>query len=294
MEPFEIPAHFHRSYTSNVEMLLRRMGPVLLPYVSMGAYSGEAAQVVKQFGDVEFSEKTTRHSDTQFDELIHKQRWVFPTDYVLAIPVDKEDELKMLDSPLSPYAEAGRLAYGKKIDDIIIPSFFASAQTGKNGATPTVYDTNNTVEVNLPTGADRGLTIEKLRKARRLMLQKHIDLKAEQPYIGVTAVQLDDLLANTTVTSADYNSVKALVNGEIDTFLGFKFVHNEGFEVDANADRKCPVWVKSGIHFAQWNGLVTRIGDRADKNYLTQIHMSFSGAATRVNEDKVFQILCAE
>lgn len=40
----------------------------------------------------------------------------------------------------------------------------------------------------------------------------------------ITAKQKADLLNTTAVTSADYNSVKALVNGEVNTFLGVKWL----------------------------------------------------------------------
>jgi hypothetical protein len=293
MQPFEIPAHFNDSYTHNVEMLLRRTGPVFLQYVNTSAYQGQQAQVVKQFGDVSFRERTTRHADTQFDELIHKQRWIFPTDYVLAIPVDSQDELRMLDSPLSAYAEAGRLAYGKQVDDLIIEGFFADAQTGVRGGTVTSFPAGNVIAVdNDQSGTNAGLTIGKLRAARKMLKQKNVDLKAEMPYIGVTASEVDNLLGSTSVTSADYNSVKALVDGEVNTFMGFTFVHNEGIQEDDDGYHRCPVWVKSGMVYGQWQGLVTNIGPRPDKDYLTQIHMAFTSGVTRTNEDKVLEIKC--
>lgn len=265
-------------------MLLRRMGPALLPHITTSAYTGESAQVVKQFGDVSFREKTTRHSDTTFDELLHKQRWVFPTDFVLTIPVDKEDELKMLDSPLSPYAEAGRLAYGKKIDDIVFASFFGTAQTGKRGTTATAHVTTDDI-----AAGGTGLTLAKLRSARKILKQRNVDLRAETPRIAVNAKAMDDLLGETTIQSADYNTIKALVNGEVDTFMGFKFVPFEGIEAVSSA-YALPVWVPSAIRYGQWNGLVTRIGERADKDYLTQVHMSFSAGATRTMEEKVLKV----
>ena len=42
--------------------------------------------------------------------------------------------------------------------------------------------------------------------------------------IAVSGTGLDRLLANTETTSADYNSVKALVAGEMNTFMGFEFI----------------------------------------------------------------------
>ena len=41
--------------------------------------------------------------------------------------------------------------------------------------------------------------------------------------IVVTGTGMQSLLANTETTSSDFNSVKALVNGELNTFMGFKF-----------------------------------------------------------------------
>lgn len=290
---FEIPAHYAESFTTNVELLLQRQGGALSPYVSMGSYVGESAQVVKQFGEVEFQTKTARNSDTQWTDIEHKQRWVFPTDYNLALPVDNEDELRMLNSPLSPYASAMRTAAARKMDDIIISAFDGTSKTGENGGTSTSFDSNNQIAVNFG-GSTTGLTVEKLREARRILLANYVDLKAETPYVGVTAKQMDDLLAETEVTSSDYNSVKALVQGEVDTFLGFKFVHSEGLTVDGSSYRKVPFWVPSGMHMGMWNGLETRIDERADKNYTTQVFMRMTLGACRTQEGKVGQILCSE
>ena len=292
---FEIPEHFALSFTTNVEMLLQRQGGALTPYVSMGSYTGaKAGQVVKQFGEVEFTTKTTRNSDTEWSDIEHKQRWIFPTDYNLALPVDKEDELRMLNSPLSPYAEAMRMAAARKMDDIIIAAFDGTAKTGENGGTSTAYNTGNDIAVGTGAAGATGLNVAKLRAARKLLLENHVNLAVETPYIGVTAQQMDDLLGETEVTSADFNTVRALVAGEIDTFMGFKFVQSEAYGVDGSSYRKCPVWVPSGVHMGMWNGLTSRIDERSDKNYTTQVWMSFTAAATRTQEGKVLRILCSE
>jgi hypothetical protein len=286
---YEIPDHFSESFTTNVELLLQRQGGALVPYVTMGSYTGKSAQVVKQFGTVEFQTKTTRSGDTTWSDIQHKQRWVFPTDYNLALPIDNEDELRMLNSPLSPYTEAMRAAASRKMDDIIIDAFDGTSKTGTNGGTSTTFDSAMEVAV----GAV-GLTVAKLRAARKLLLQNHVNLKAETPIIAVTAQQMDDLLGETEVTSADFSAVKALVSGEIDTFMGFKFISTEGLDVDGSDYRKCPFWVPSGMHMGMWNGLETKIGERADKEYTVQVFMRMSLGACRTQEGKVGRILCAE
>jgi hypothetical protein len=285
---FEIPDHFHKSFTTNVELLLQQEQSALMGAVNMSSFSGEAAQVVKQFGEVAFAEKTGRGDDTTWSTIEHKQRWMHPTDYVLALPVDTEDELRMLDSPMSPYARAMRAAWARQIDAVIRDAALGVAYTGKNGSTSTAFDTANSQIAASATG----LTIAKLRTARKKLRAAQVDM-SEQLFIAVTAEEIDDLLATTEVTSADYNTVKALVGGDIDTFMGFKFIHYEGLGVDGSSARRVIAWAKSGIVLGQWNGLTTNIGPRPDKNYTNQIHMKGTLGATRTHEKKVLEILCA-
>jgi len=286
---FEIPAHFHEEFTTNVELLLQETMPVMLEGAMPKMYSGKSAQVVKQFGEVEFAEKTGRHSDTVWSDIQHKQRWIFPKDYTLALPVDEEDELRMLNSPQSSYAMAMRAAWARKINAVARDALLGTAKTGENGGTSTAFDTANQ---QIASGSV-GLTITKLRSAREILRAAHVDPN-DPLYIAVTAKQVTDLLETTEVTDADYNTVKTLVHGDIDTFLGFKFIHLEELGVDSSSDRRCIAWAKSGLAFGQWNGLTTRIDERADKDYTTQVHMKGTIGATRTQEEKVVEILCSE
>lgn len=285
---YEVADHYSKQFTANTELLLQRMGPKLLPYVTTASYQGESAQVVKQFGSVEFNGATGRFEDTVWSEIEHKQRWIFPSDYDLALPIDKRDEIRMVGDLQSPYVKAMVTAYGRKVDDIIIASFLAAARTGTNGGTSTVHDTTNQQIAASATG----LTVAKLRAARKKFLANEVDLDREPALIAVTAEELDDLLGATEVTSSDYNTVKALVNGQIDTFLGFKFIHTEGL-TSSGGNRQVIAWVPSGFHFATWNALETDIGPRRDKKNTMQVFMRFTAAATRLEEKKVVEILCA-
>lgn len=294
---YEVDDHYSQQFTANMELLLQRMGPKLMPYVTMASYEGESAQIVKQFGEVEFNSSAGRFEDTVWSEIEHKQRWLFPTDYDLAMPIDKRDEIRMIGDLQSPYVMAMAAAYGRKVDDIIIDAVFATAKTGVNGGTDTDHDTaNQQVAVTVGNGGSGnvGLNVAKLREARRILLAGHVDLDRETAVIAVKAKQLDDLLGETEVTSSDYNAVKALVNGEIDTFLGFKFVHHEGLNATADPYTRVPVWVPSGMHFGTWNNLDTDIGPRRDKKNTMQIFQTFTAASTRLQEAKVVEILCNE
>jgi len=286
---FEIPDHFHRQFTTNVELLLQESQPMMGMGVDLRSYSGEAAQVVKQFGEVEFSEKVGRNTDTTFSDIQHKQRWIFPTDYNLALPIDNEDELRMLNSPQSSYAQAMRAAWARRSNVIIRDALLGDANTGKNGATTTGFDTSN----QQIAASTSGMTIAKLREALEILKSNQVD-DSDPLFMAMTSAQFTDLLETTEVTSSDYNTVKALVSGDIDAFLGFKFLRYEGLGIDGSSDRRCIAWAKSGLVHGTWNGLETRIDERPDKNYLTQVYMAGTQGATRTQEKKVVEVLCVE
>ncbi|NBN64131.1 phage capsid protein [Pannonibacter tanglangensis] len=296
--PFEIPDHFFSLFTTNVELLLQQKAPRFMGTVSMASYTGEAAQVVKQFGTVEFQERTGRGEDTNFSDIAHLQRWVYPTFYDLALPVEKIDELQMLGSPQSPYVEAMRAAYARRWDDVVISAFFGVSRTGKNGADSTNFNTNNAIAVTAGSGSSAtGLTLEKLIRVRELMKKRDVDLSVEQAYIACSAQQISDLLRTTEVTSADYANLKRLESGEVSRFMGFEFVQTERLPtkiVGSDTVRRLPVWVPSGVHLGTWNGLTTRISERPDKKYITQIYMDCGMGSCRTQENKVFEIECKE
>ncbi|WP_414464362.1 phage capsid protein [Hyphomicrobium sp. DY-1] len=287
---YQVPEHHVKSFTSNVLLAVQRKGGVFRPYATQGSYVGEDAQAVDFVGPAEFNERTVRLADTQLSEFEHKQRWIAPKDYDFATMVDRLDRLRMLYDPMSPYVESARMGAARKEDDAFIAAFFANARTGKLGATSTPYRTANTVAV-----GSTGLSVAKLRAMRKMMKQANIDLKAEQPYIACSAQQIDDLLGETQVTNSDYAAIKALVDGEVTRFMGFEFVQNEALlssGVSPAATMKCPVWVKSGMHWGDWQSLVTTISPRPDKNNLPQLHMSMTFGVTRIDESKVFEIDC--
>jgi len=293
---FEIPEHFSQSFTENVELLLQQKESRLGRSVTMAPYEGESAQVVKQFGEVEFEEAVERHGDTNFSDIDHKQRWVFPTDYDLALPVSKQDEIRQLGSPTSPYVAAMQAAWNRKIDAVVAASYFGTARTGKNGATSTAFDTNNVVSVSAGAAGATGLNLEKLTQVIELARGNEID-EEEELFIAIGKKQLSDLLRTTEVTHKDYSTVQALVDGKMTgkNFMGLTWlpVYNK-LPVDGSGYRRIPVYTRDAIHVGMWNSLQTMIGPRPDKKYITQVYMEGTLGGTRTQEGKVYEIKCSE
>ena len=118
--------------------------------------------------------------------------------------IDDPDKVQMLIDPTSSYANASAYAIGRAVDDAIIAAALGTAYTGKAGGTST--SNSNSVGVGSPAA---GLTIAKLVEARKKFDNGSVDPSIPK-YIAVGPEQVEDLLNNTTVTSADYNSVNSL------------------------------------------------------------------------------------
>ena len=287
---FQVTTAFVQQYSTNVQLLLQQRGSRLRDCVTVGSYTGKAAKAVEQIGEVTAQARTSRHADTPLISTPHDARWVHPTDYEWADMIDDQDKLRMLIDPTSPYAMNGAYALGRAMDSLIITAALGAALTGENGSTSTPFDTSNQ---QIAVGAT-GLTVAKLRTAKKKLMANEVDVENDPLYCAVTAVQLDNLLGTTEVTSSDYNTVKALVSGSVDTFMGFKFIHTELLGLDGSSDRRCIAWAKSGLHLGIWNDITTKISERADKSYATQVYVKGTFGATRVEEGKVVEIICDE
>jgi hypothetical protein len=174
------------------------------------------------------------------------------------------------------------------MDDSLIASLSGTAYTGKAGGTSVVLPAAQKVVV----GAS-GLTIAKLIEAKEILDLSDCD-PDEERYIAVTPRQISDLLATTEVTSADYNMVRALVSGKVDTYMGFKFIVSNRLALDGSLDRLCPAWVKSGLMLGVAQDVKSEIDRRSDKSYATQVYLCMGIGSTRMEENKVVEIACDE
>ncbi len=109
----------------------------------------------------------------------------------------------------------------------------------------------------------------------------------------VSPKQITDLLGTTEVTSSDFNTVKALANGEISRFLGFNFIVSNRL-TSSSSKRLCLAFTNDAIKLALGKDVVTRIDERADKGYSTQVYVCMTMGATRLEDEKVVTIQAHE
>lgn len=286
----DITTAFVKQFHSNIEILCQQKGSKLRNLVRLKDGVVGEETYIDQIGATEAVEKTTRHGDTPLVDTEFARRKIALTDWEWADLIDKSDKLKMLADPTSEYVQNAAFALGRAMDKKIVAAAFGTAYTGKDGTTPKTFAAEGAGDI--AEGAS-GLTLTKLLEAKEILDDKEVD-EDEPRFIVVTAAQITNLLNTTEVKSADYNTVKALVNGQIDTFLGFKFVRISSsiLEGDGSDTRYVIAFAKNGLGLAIAADIKTRITERADKSYSTQVFASMGIGATRVDGDKVVRINC--
>lgn len=290
----QIPTAFVQGYKANVEHLLQQKGSRLRSSVRMETINSKR-DFFEQVGAVEAQAIVGRHGDTGRMDTPHYRRSVTTTSYYYSDLIDRMDRVRMLIDPAGHYTTAAVNGMGRAMDRAILAAVTATAYTGEDGTTTTAFDTGMIVDVQTVdpgvSAADTGLNIAKLIAADQLLGAADND-PDEPRFIAINAKQKASLLKTTAVTSADYNSVKALVSGQIDTFMGFKFIQTELIGVDANSDHLIPFWTKSGLLLAVGQDVQVRVSERADKHYSQQVYVSMDIGATRMQEGKVGYIEC--
>ena len=173
-------------------------------------------------------------------------------------------------------------AMGRRQDQMILDALAASS-------------TSLTVSNDIG-GSDSNMNITKLREAKRLMDKNNVPPDGRN--IIIHANGLANLLSETSVTSSDFNSVKALVQGELNTYLGFTFHvlgdrSEGGLAIDASLDRSCFAFHKDAVGYGEGIAMRTEINYVAEKTSWL-VNEIFSAGAIAIDDEGIVKITCRE
>jgi len=145
-------------------------------------------------------------------------------------------------------------------------------------------------------GTDTNLNVAKLREAKRLMDAKNVPMRDR--HIIIHADSLASLLGETSVTSSDFNTVKALVQGDINTFLGFTFHtlgdrDEGGLPIDGSSDRTIYAFHRESL------GMAEGIAPKTEINYVPEktsflVASMFSAGSVAIDDEGIVKITCRE
>jgi len=215
--------------------------------------------------------------------VTYSQATVTLTDYIAAEYSDIFNQAKVNFDERQELVQVVAKAIGRRSDQMIIDALAASS-------------TSLTVATSIG-GAGTNLNMAKLREASRLLNTSNVP--AEDRYLLIHASQLASLLSETSVTSSDFNTVKALVQGEINTFMGFTFNvigdRSEGGLTGggSGSTRKVYAYHKMAI------GMAESMAIRSEINYIPEktswlVSSMFSAGAIAIDAGGCVDITCTE
>jgi hypothetical protein len=316
-DAIQIPKHYADTFKSIVFHKAQQANSVLASGVRNETHDYGAETVFyDSYEKTNVNKRITRNADTNLVEVNRDRRAVRADIYDWATLVDKMDKVKQIHQPESPLQKAATMAFMRNKDQVIYEAGLGTAYTGQKGLDAVVLPTTQKMVAHDGTAtAQSALNIATLADLKVKFWANDVGTGADMVqspifHIACKGTQIGQMLKDPTITSADYAAIKALVNGEIDTFMGFKFhIYNGVSQITPNvtfnindgsigagtgttsgAVDRCLVWYEDGILLSTGDDMKVDIGPRRDKSVVTQIYADMRLGAVRMEEVKVIEL----
>lgn len=260
------------------------------------------------YGEEDLPEQAVvRHGETPLTESPFGRRRVVPYKWHKGTILDSYDMARMKANPEGAVTQGFARSFGRKKDDLIITAALGEARIGKTGATSIAALHNETGQIGIDgdTGgvATSVETIPKdgtpvtMELAKILLMSQlfnNDDVDPDLPkHWAISPKCLRAMLDIEELTSADYTTIKALMNGKIESFMGFDFFWTNRLTKDADSSTcfRTIAWAGGGLILAYIADLTTEIGPRADRCNDTQVYSKMDLGAVRMEGAKVRECL---
>lgn len=298
----KITDNYQMKYESRWRTLMQQTASRLEKYVVVDSSAAGKIMFYDQIGKSEMEEHTTRLAATIMKEIETDRRAIMPRKFALVNGIDEWDKMNLnqLDVPVSKIQEQHRNAANRKMDAVMIEGFLGNNTVGSDTAMKTVaFDPKQIIAadyVRYGTAKKSSMTTEKLLEALAILMKSEAvnsDGADDTKVLVLSSKEITDMMNDPRVSSADYNTLKTLAAGEIDSFMGFKIIRYEGLPYDSGTQiRQCLAWVKSAAQFALWENPKTKVSVRDDMDEALQIRSKMACGACRIEEGGFVRIDC--
>ena len=268
-----IPQSFVTQFDSSLRMLAaQRESRLRAAVFDRGTITGDSFTIANIDPSGDLPADNVRHGDTIFSDITHSTRVVTMKDFFDALPLDRSDIPKMLVNPVTGGHYAATLVgkRNRKIDNLIYRAC-RDSQLMKDGTSTALPSSQKIAH------GGTGMTKAKIIQARKLVRANEKDKhNGEELFMAYTADMVEDIMSDTTLTSADFLANKFLQEGDVvGNWLGFTWIPFEGIDPVSSSTYYTVAWAKSAIHLG--DGYVEgRVDRRPDKKNLWQVSMAAS------------------
>jgi hypothetical protein len=256
-----------------------------------------------RLGGVNMEPVNSRHADTPLTPLTQTRRRANLADWATAELIDKLDEVKMLIAPQNDYTRRFVEAYHRRVARTVL-----NAATGTASA---VGNDDTVTSVSLPSSqaianGGTGFTVAKVRQTNRIMDNAGVPHDGNR-WWAVSAYAIEDLLADSQVTSSDFSTLNALMNGGIpmgSSWMGFRWIVISDADPDSGSAsapaspilsksgniRTTVAWHKEAVGLAIAKDLSVEVDRRPDKMNAQQVLVQVSLGAVRIEDTGVVTV----
>lgn len=329
-----IETSYRNMFRTGFEQSFQQLDSRLLPYIEIERQASEFDFYDRVGIAEEMTEDTSRYGDNPVSEIELDRRRIGLRDYELGKPIDEKDLIRVATDPTNAYSAAMQASAYRKMDDVIFDGFFGSAYTGKKGAKVIDWVTGGDEDeryinvgaysagysnpittagkFKLITGdregiyvgrqytegttdtTNRGLTLDKLKAVR--MTAMRLDAICQDTTLNcfLTSKQFNDLLGIEEVINSDYSVRKNLAEGNVTTFMGYRFIHAERLGTKSAGNRRVIVSLPRCLKLAIGKSLQADMWRLPDKKNIPYIYFKMSVGASRMWGEVSAEISCNE
>jgi hypothetical protein len=273
---------YAQAYSQNIMHLAQQKFSKLIGTVYMKPNVKGKTFFQDQIGTWSMATKGGRNVQTPNNDPNLARRMGVMLDYHDARLLDRGDELRVISDPRSAYTIAAARSLGRRIDDVIIAAAVATdTKSGETGSTTA------------PTTTTILVSAANITMTSILAWKKALDLKdveEEDRYAIISPAALSSLLDVTEIGSADYNSVKALVKGDVATFLGINWITSTRLAENSSTLIGL-VYQKNALCLAMAEQPLVRTDERTDLSYSWQIYYELNCGCVRLEEDRIRKLI---
>lgn len=249
-----------------------------------GSITGESFTANRQAPTEDTPAANVRHGDTVWSDAVHSTRVAPMFPYFQAIPIDRDDEVRVLANPAPVYKESLEASWNRRKDKQIFSALLGAA-ANKDGTTVSLSGAQ------VIAHGSTGFTKNKIIQGKKVFRANEADAhNGEDLYCAYSSEMLEDVLSDTTLTSADFMAGKMLQDGDVGgKWMGINWIPYEAITFDGVSTYTTAMWAKSGL-VKGVSGLFGAASRRADKQELLQLSMGGNFGAVRREEEKVVSI----
>jgi hypothetical protein len=250
-------------------------------------------------GSTGLLQRTNRYEKQHHRYSVFEQRLLNAEEWYFSELIERKDLARTNIDINGNITRKASNKFAQKRDRVCVQAMNAAVTVYQKSTAGNTLNSTSTrtlaSENNVISDGSEGLTIAKLRDAL-LRITKN-DVPSEGLYFIGTVYQRDNLLADSKIQSIDFNEIKAMVNGEVNKYMGFEFLWygTKNDILDKAGDvRTCFAFHRDAITVGIAEEMFKRMTEKDQLHYLMEIYLSMEIGAVRRSEEHVVQVDCVE